>query len=241
MRVLEQTEEPKMNPKGNITLQAGMERDLAAIQAKLETLDKEAEKICLVHPEEAVVIKQRTNMLREDWELLIAVLKEHDKKLEETSDLYCFLKVLKHFEAWLSQTGSDIAANQEQPRSLAEAEKLLSKHQQIRKEIAIILTCRLEAHQMWEKSQSLLSRSLSLAAPSSPSARTKPVHSSQVTSVRRKGSPSCSSPGPALGALPPRRFSRLARAPATHRPPLHRFARAFTLRWVWPPHCAHHT
>ena len=165
MRVLEQTEEPKMNPKGNITLQAGMERDLAAIQAKLETLDKEAEKICLVHPEEAVVIKQRTNMLREDWELLIAVLKEHDKKLEETSDLYCFLKVLKHFEAWLSQTGSDIAANQEQPRSLAEAEKLLSKHQQIRKEIAIILTCRLEAHQMWEKSQSLLSRSLSLAAP----------------------------------------------------------------------------
>ena len=165
MRVLEQTEEPKMDPKGNITLQAGMERDLAAIQAKLETLDKEAEKICLVHPEEAVVIKQRTNMLREDWELLIAVLKEHDKKLEETSDLYCFLKVLKHFEAWLSQTGSDIAANQEQPRSLAEAEKLLSKHQQIRKEIAIILTCRLEAHQMWEKSQSLLSRSLSLAAP----------------------------------------------------------------------------
>ena len=165
MRVLEQTEEPKMDPKGNITLQAGMERDLAAIQAKLETLDKEAEKICLVHPEEAVVIKQRTNMLREDWELLTAVLKEHDKKLEETSDLYCFLKVLKHFEAWLSQTGSDIAANQEQPRSLAEAEKLLSKHQQIRKEIAIILTCRLEAHQMWEKSQSLLSRSLSLAAP----------------------------------------------------------------------------
>ena len=39
-----------------------------------------------------------------------------------------------HFQAWLTKTESDIA-NEETPSSLAEAEKLLSQHQQIREEI----------------------------------------------------------------------------------------------------------
>ena len=55
-----------------------MERDLAAIQAKLDALDEEAEKIAVTHPEEAVVIKQRTNRLREVWEQLTAMLKVDD-------------------------------------------------------------------------------------------------------------------------------------------------------------------
>ena len=66
MRVLEQTDELKMDLTGIMTLQrklSGMERDLAAIQAKLNSLDEEADKIAVTHPEEAVVIKQRTN----DW------------------------------------------------------------------------------------------------------------------------------------------------------------------------------
>ena len=142
MRVLEQTDELKMDLTGIMTLQrklSGMERDLAAIQAKLEALDDEAEKISLTHPEEAVVIKQRTNKLREVWELLTAMLKERDEKLEEAGDLHRFLKDLDHFQAWLSKTESDIA-NQEQPSSLAEAEKLLSQHQQIREEIDSYVT-----------------------------------------------------------------------------------------------------
>ena len=48
MRVLEQTDELRMDLTGIRTLQRklpGMERDLAAIQAKLDTLEEESEKI----------------------------------------------------------------------------------------------------------------------------------------------------------------------------------------------------
>jgi len=137
MRVLEQTDELKMDLTGIMTLQrklSGMERDLAAIQAKLDALEEESEKIATSHPEEAVVIQQRTNRLREIWDQLTEMLKERDAKLEEAGDLHRFLKDLDHFQAWLSKTESDIA-NEDSPASLAEAEKLLSTHQQIREEI----------------------------------------------------------------------------------------------------------
>merc|ERR1719510_1212211 len=137
MRVLEQTDELKMDLTGIMTLQrklSGMERDLAAIQAKLDALEEESEKIATSHPEEAVVIQQRTNRLREIWDQLEEMLKERDAKLEEAGDLHRFLKDLDHFQAWLTKTESDIA-NEETPSSLAEAEKLLSQHQQIREEI----------------------------------------------------------------------------------------------------------
>ena len=68
MRVLEQTNELKMDLTGIMTLQrkmSGMERDLAAIQAELNALKEESEKIATTHPEEAVVIQQRTDRLRE--------------------------------------------------------------------------------------------------------------------------------------------------------------------------------
>jgi len=64
----------------------------------------------------------------------LKALKERDAKLEEAGDLHRFLKDLDHFQAWLSKTESDIA-NEDSPASLAEAEKLLSTHQQIREEI----------------------------------------------------------------------------------------------------------
>merc|ERR1719464_1503789 len=137
MRVLEQTDELKMDLTGIMTLQrklTGMERDLAAIKAKLASLESEASKIAGSHPEEAIVIQQRINRLREVWELLTEMLKERDAKLEEAGDLHRFLKDLDHFQAWLTKTESDIA-NEDSPSSLAEAEKLLSTHQGIREEI----------------------------------------------------------------------------------------------------------
>merc|ERR1712241_1057845 len=137
MRVLEQTDELKMDLTGIMTLQrklSGMERDLAAIQAKLESLEAEAEKIKTSHPEESEVVTERTAKLRQSWESLTRMLAVRDAKLEEAGDLHRFLKDLDHFQAWLSKTESSIA-NEDSPSSLAEAEKLLSTHQQIREEI----------------------------------------------------------------------------------------------------------
>ena len=112
----------------------GMERDLAAIKAKLSALEGEAGKIEGTHPEEAEVVIERITKLRQSWEQLTAMLTVRDAKLEEAGDLHRFLKDLDHFQAWLTKTESGIA-NEDSPSSLAGAEKLLSLHQQIREEI----------------------------------------------------------------------------------------------------------
>merc|ERR1719412_2109514 len=137
MRVLEQTDELKMDLTGIMTLQrklTGMERDLAAIEAKLQNLEGESSKIQDSHPEETEVVTERTAKLRQSWESLTRMLAVRDAKLEEAGDLHRFLKDLDHFQAWLSKTESSIA-NEDSPSSLAEAEKLLSTHQQIHEEI----------------------------------------------------------------------------------------------------------
>ena len=109
---------------------SGMERDLAAIQAKLDALDKEAEKIGVDHPEEEALIRERTGQIRTVWDDLTQMLKERDAKLEEAGDLHRFLRDLDHFQTWLTKTQTDVAS-EDIPASLAEAEKLLSQHQGI--------------------------------------------------------------------------------------------------------------
>ncbi len=113
---------------------SGMERDLAAIQTQLNTLETEAEKMEVEHPEEAAAIRDRINQISEVWEQLTQLLKDRDAKLEEAGDLHRFLRDLDHFQAWLTKTQTDVAS-EDTPNSLAEAEKLLSQHQQIREEI----------------------------------------------------------------------------------------------------------
>ncbi|MDV3204164.1 MAG: hypothetical protein Q8893_02665 [Candidatus Phytoplasma australasiaticum] len=47
-----------------------MERDLAAIQAKLDSLEAEADAIEAEHPEEAAVIRERITQITHIWEEL---------------------------------------------------------------------------------------------------------------------------------------------------------------------------
>ena len=118
--ILEQTDELRMDLTGIMTLQrklTGMERDLAAIQAKLKSLEDEAGKIQGSHPEEAEVVIERITKLRQSWEQLTAMLQVRDAKLEEAGDLHRFLKDLDHFQAWLTKTESGIA-NEDSPSSL---------------------------------------------------------------------------------------------------------------------------
>lgn len=49
---------------------SGMERDLAAIQAKLDSLEQEADTIGKDHPEEAAVIRERIVQIQSIWEQL---------------------------------------------------------------------------------------------------------------------------------------------------------------------------
>ena len=77
-----------------------MERDLAAIKAKLASLESEASKIEGTHPEEAEVVIERITKLSQSWEQLTAMLTVRDAKLEEAGDLHRFLKDLDHFQVF---------------------------------------------------------------------------------------------------------------------------------------------
>ena len=57
-----------------------------------------------------------------------------DERLGEASELQNFLQNLDHFQQWLTRTQTTIAS-EDIPNDLAEAEKLLNQHQQIKEEI----------------------------------------------------------------------------------------------------------
>ncbi|XP_048483411.1 spectrin beta chain isoform X1 [Plutella xylostella] len=136
-RILQQTDNLEMDLNGVMTLQrrlSGMERDLAAIQARISSLEAEAAAIEQERPEEAAVLRERVQQITAVWHQLTLMLKERDSKLEEAGDLHRFLRAVDHFQAWLTKTQTDVAS-EDTPSSLADAEKLLSQHQTIKEEL----------------------------------------------------------------------------------------------------------
>lgn len=55
-----------------------MERDLAAIQAKLDSLESEAQAIGKEHPEEAEIIRERVTQIQSIWEQLTQMVKQNN-------------------------------------------------------------------------------------------------------------------------------------------------------------------
>lgn len=53
-----------------------MERDLVAIQAKLDSLEAEAETIGKTHPEEEAVIRERIQQIQVIWEELTQMVRQ---------------------------------------------------------------------------------------------------------------------------------------------------------------------
>ncbi|KAJ6218483.1 hypothetical protein RDWZM_009640 [Blomia tropicalis] len=136
-RLLQSTEELDNDLAGIITLQrrlSGMERDLAAINSQVDNLENEAQRIQEQHPEEAKEIRERITQISTVFDQLNELIKVRDAKLGEAGDLHRFLRDLDHFQTWLKNTQTAVAS-EDTPNSLAEAEKLLNQHQQIKEEI----------------------------------------------------------------------------------------------------------
>ncbi|XP_076810469.1 spectrin beta chain, non-erythrocytic 1-like isoform X3 [Clavelina lepadiformis] len=113
---------------------SSMERDLAAIQAKLDDLRSEAERLSDKHPEEADEIRKKFEQMENVWNELRKMLRQREDSLGAAGNLQKFLKDLDRFQAWLSATQTAIAS-EDMPQSLPEAEKLLQQHQAIKLEI----------------------------------------------------------------------------------------------------------
>eukprot|EP00058_Branchiostoma_floridae_P003661 XP_002589149.1 hypothetical protein BRAFLDRAFT_124053 [Branchiostoma floridae] len=152
-KLISSTEDLGNDLAGVMALQrrlTGMERDLAAIQAKrvvemvkkelplieekLDALQKEADKLAEEHPEEADAIRQKIAQIQDVWQELRVILKKRDEALGESGNLQRFLQDLDNFQAWLTQTQTAIAS-EDIPNNLAEAEKLMTQHAAIKEEI----------------------------------------------------------------------------------------------------------
>ncbi|XP_033927552.1 spectrin beta chain, non-erythrocytic 2 isoform X1 [Melopsittacus undulatus] len=136
-KVIESTQGLGNDLAGVMALQrklSGMERDLEAIQGKVRDLRAEAGKLAAEHPEQAPGIQARLSAIEAVWDELCRSLRRREDSLGEASKLQGFLRDLAAFQAWLSRTQTAVAS-EDVPATLAEAERLLSQHESICKEI----------------------------------------------------------------------------------------------------------
>ncbi|XP_054482562.1 spectrin family protein isoform X3 [Anoplopoma fimbria] len=136
-KVIESTQSLGNDLAGVMALQrklTGMERDLEAIQGKLDDLRNEAEKLALEHPDQAGEIQGHLAEIQEVWEELNATMKRREESLGEASKLQGFLRDLDDFQSWLSRTQTAVAS-EDIPTSLPEAESLLTQHESIKNEV----------------------------------------------------------------------------------------------------------
>ncbi|XP_074501676.1 spectrin beta chain, non-erythrocytic 1-like isoform X1 [Sebastes fasciatus] len=136
-KVIESTQELGNDLAGVMALQrklTGMERDLAAIEDKLGDLGKEADRLASEHPEQSEAIKGRLAGITSVWDEMKDTMKNREESLGEASKLQQFLRDLDDFQSWLSRTQTAIAS-EDMPNTLAEAEKLLTQHENIKNEI----------------------------------------------------------------------------------------------------------
>ncbi|KJH51468.1 spectrin repeat-containing domain protein [Dictyocaulus viviparus] len=130
------------------TLLSMMERDLGAIQAKLDALHKEADSIEKERPAEAQAIREEIKRIHhvrsirfryicivfnvltvnvnplQVWDILNKKVREHEAKLDEAGDLQRFLRDLDHFQAWLTATQRQMFL-----RDAKQAEVMLSQQE----------------------------------------------------------------------------------------------------------------
>ncbi|XP_061595322.1 spectrin beta chain, non-erythrocytic 1-like isoform X2 [Cololabis saira] len=136
-KVIESTQSLGNDLAGVMALQrklTGMERDLEAIQGKLDDLRYEADKLASEHPDQADEIQGHLAEIQEVWEELNATMKRREESLGEASKLQGFLRDLDDFQSWLSRTQTAVAS-EDIPTSLPEAESLLAQHESIKNEV----------------------------------------------------------------------------------------------------------
>ncbi|CAH2328068.1 spectrin beta chain, erythrocytic isoform X1 [Pelobates cultripes] len=112
----------------------GIERDLAAIEAKLLSLQEEAQKLANQHPDHAQEILDRLIEINNVWQDLQTALQNQEDSIGESSKLQKFLVDLYDFETWLYRA-QQATASEDAPTSLTEAEELHNNHSALKDDI----------------------------------------------------------------------------------------------------------
>lgn len=107
----------------------GIERELAVAQDRLAALRSQAERLAEERPEVAAEVAQKLAAATSAWDELQAALAERAASLGEAGQLRSFLQDLDDFQAWLFGAQKAVAAVDEVPASLGEAEEMLQRHE----------------------------------------------------------------------------------------------------------------
>ncbi|NXF54560.1 SPTB1 protein, partial [Oceanites oceanicus] len=112
----------------------GIERELVVAEGRLATLRSQADRLAEERPEVAGEVAERLAAAAAAWEELQEALGERAASLGEAGQLRSFLQDLDDFQAWLFGAQKAMAATDEVPASLAEAEELLRQHEAARQD-----------------------------------------------------------------------------------------------------------
>ncbi|XP_026728844.1 spectrin alpha chain isoform X4 [Trichoplusia ni] len=107
----------------------GVERDLAALEDKVSTLDGEAARLAAIHADHAPAIHSKRDEITLAWQKLVQKAKERRSELESSYALHRFLADYRDLMSWVSDIRALIAAD-DLAKDVPGAEALLEKHQE---------------------------------------------------------------------------------------------------------------
>uniref|UniRef100_H3DNS5 Spectrin beta chain n=1 Tax=Tetraodon nigroviridis TaxID=99883 RepID=H3DNS5_TETNG len=111
-----------------------MEGALSVLEPKLLHLQEEAENLATAHPSRAMEVLVPFDDISVEWEELKHTLQGCEDSLMVASRLQSFIQDLDSFLTWLVQTQT-VAASDQLPNDLEEAETLINKHAALKEEI----------------------------------------------------------------------------------------------------------
>jgi spectrin alpha len=112
----------------------GLERDLAALQQKINRLDENAGTLKENHPESIEIIIQKQEEIHQEWQLIEIKSKRRKETLFESYDLQHFLSDFRDLEIWMEHVKVMLVI-EELASDVTGAEALIARHQEHRSEI----------------------------------------------------------------------------------------------------------
>ncbi|XP_035236243.1 spectrin alpha chain, non-erythrocytic 1 isoform X2 [Anguilla anguilla] len=112
----------------------GLERDLAALEDKVNTLGSEAERLQQTHPQNASQIHLKRDELITNWEQIRTLAAERHARLNDSYRLQRFTADFRDLTSWVTEMKALINAD-ELANDVAGAEALLDRHQEHKGEI----------------------------------------------------------------------------------------------------------
>lgn len=111
-----------------------LEKDLTAIEDKLEHLDQESQGLVESQPSSEDLIQEKLGEIIENWEELIKNADKRRAMLQESLNYQRFLADLRDLLGWVSDVNKR-NTSEELARSVAEADSLLETHRERKKEM----------------------------------------------------------------------------------------------------------